>query len=236
MTGTFIYILQSVMTGFISYALYKNAKLENLENTFIFISRFFKYLSVYLFSFAILSFLSVYMSDVVLSIFIITTRVFLIVAFIYLLRTPIFSRFEFIKKRLKVLDALIIVSIVTAITLIVRDFQPVEVINGVIIQHYNFYAAQFISLPSLIIGIAAFYSFIKYSRVDFKREFAKNTYILSLAAILVALGDTLVTIAHDKSTSLNGSIIAVVSYALFILVILINYYQNKKKAISQPSV
>jgi len=229
MIGSLIYFLQVVMMGTITYQQKRNAKLTKIYNELVFISKFFGFITVYTFFIAISAAISDIISNALLSFLIIASRIFLLIAIIYLLRTPIFSRFEFIKKHLRLIDGLLLLSIVVGLLIIYFDFHQVQSINGIIVNNFNIYAALLLSAPSLTLGLLGSYSFFKVKREDLKSGFAKNIYLLGFGALLLGIGDFLYTIANSLPISLLGSTMTTIGYTTMVIVTFTNYIKNKLK-------
>jgi len=230
MIVTILYLFNSFAVSFLAYNTYKNSKISNFHDELTFIAKFFKYTAMYVVTIVAVSFLAPVIANPTFTFLILIPRIFLIIAFIHLLRTPIFSRFEFIKKRLKLLDFLLWMSIILAIVITYFDFNYVEVINGNIVSNLNFFAAQFLSFPPLTLGIVAVYSFIKFNRDKLKKQLIKNIYLLGFGALLLGIGEALFIFAQNASMSLFGASINALGYAMLVFVAIMNDFRKSKHA------
>lgn len=229
MLGTGIIFIQSIICGVIAYQSYQNSKTEHFHKGLVYMARFFVYIAVYLATTAVVSLLASTLTHPILTLAIYIPRLLLIMAYIHLLRTPIFRRFNFVTKRLKLFDTLLWASAIAAIVIVYFDFREASIINGTIINNLNIYAAISIGISSLVLGLTAAYSFMTLNKQDLPEIYLRNTYLLGIGAALLGVGDFIFMLSRNLTVSLMSDITVAIGFLLMVIVTITNYLRNKKK-------
>ena len=155
-------------------------------------------------------------------------RLAMLFAFLFLLKTPIYTRFSFVRKNMKYLRTILSITILLGLVIALYDLRLSEIVNDTIVYKWNFAAGFLVGFPSLVFGIFVGYSLLTIGKDNFKGGLNNSLYLFSFGAVLLGIGDIIYVLSQSSTMSYVGNSIAFVGYLSFVFVVTINYFREYK--------